>query len=119
MTKLYNKKELTHLRRKLRKQPVSAEKLLWQKLRRKQLGVKFRRQYSINRYIIDFYCCEQKLAIEIDGATHSTKLEREKDLKRQQYIESLNIKLLRYNNSDVYSHIEKILVNILNNIKNN
>jgi len=67
---VYNHKEYKAVRRKLRKQEVSSEKILWSKLRNKQQKFRFRRQYGIGKYIVDFYCPKLKLAIEIDGATH-------------------------------------------------
>ena len=77
MTLLFNLKTQKQIRKNLRKQEVESEKILWWKLRNRQLGdYKFRRQFGINKYIVDFYCPKLKLAIEIDGATHSTKKEK-------------------------------------------
>lgn len=71
MTKLYNQKRVKSKRKKLRSNMPLAEKLLWYNLRKKQVNnYKFRRQYSIGKYIVDFYCREAKLALEIDGDSH-------------------------------------------------
>ncbi|NEZ65094.1 DUF559 domain-containing protein [Leptolyngbyaceae cyanobacterium CCMR0082] len=71
MTKIYNKNSQKLNRQNLRRQMPKAEVILWIRLRRRQIaGVKFRRQYSVARFVLDFYCPELKLAIEIDGPTH-------------------------------------------------
>jgi len=71
MTEIFNKKEYTKKRRHLRKDMTKAEIYLWSKLKGKQInGLKFRRQYGINNYTVDFYCSELRLAIEIDGGVH-------------------------------------------------
>jgi len=84
MTKLYNQKKQTPLRKILRENMPKAEILLWGKLKNKQLlGFNFRRQFSIGRYVIDFYCPQLRLAIEIDGETHLTDHSRNYDEQRQ------------------------------------
>lgn len=105
MTQIYNKKEQKNTRKYLRKLPVGCEIKLWSGIRQKQLGYKFRRQFGIGKYIVDFYCPELKLAIEIDGATHCTDKEIEHDKIRQAYIESLGIKIIRYSNIDIKESI--------------
>lgn len=65
------KPELKELARELRKNPTYAEKILWQGIRRKQLGVEFHRQVPIDQFIVDFYCHEIKLAIEVNGISHN------------------------------------------------
>ncbi len=85
----------------------SAEVLLWSKLKGKQLlGYKFRRQYSIDRFIVDFYCPALKLAIEIDGDTHTREVY---DRKRQEFIESFGIQFLRFTNTQVYENLEGVV----------
>ena len=99
--------------RELRKNQTEAEKLLWSKLRNKQLnGFKFRRQHPFPPYILDFFCEELNLAIECDGGQHT----EEKDKKRSNFIESNNIKILRYWNNEIIDNIEGVLEDILNNI---
>ena len=84
--------------------------MLWAKLKRKNLGGhKFRRQYSINEYVIDFYCPSKRLAIEIDGDSHFQDEAINYDFNRQKYMESFGIKFLRFKNSDVYNVAAQIL----------
>ena len=69
MQQIYNLKNQKSIRRILRQQPIRAEKILWQKIRMKQLGYRFRRQFGIGKFIVDFYCPKLKFAIELDGGT--------------------------------------------------
>ncbi len=113
MTLLFNKKQFTKRRQSLRRGAPSAEQILWQFLRKRHLGEhKFRRQYGIGKYIVDFYCPRKKLVIEVDGPTHFEKGAQEKDLQRQRYIESLGIKVVRVMNSDVYENIDGVIDHI-------
>ncbi len=71
MGRIFNRKSQTGRRRHLRKEAPKAERLLWWRLRGRQVhGLKFRRQYGIGRYVVDFYCVEARLAIEVDGESH-------------------------------------------------
>jgi len=93
---------------------TKAEIVLWSKLKGKQLNsLKFRRQCSINNYIVDFYCPELKLAIEIDGDVHAYNSRIIYDKQRQKEIEALGIKVLRYTNTDVVKNIEGVLYDIV------
>jgi very-short-patch-repair endonuclease len=110
MTKLYNRPELTPLRRKLRRAIPPAEQTLWPHLRDRRLeNCKFRRQYGINRYVIDFYAPELKLAIEIDGPTHDLPGAAEYDANRQAFIEATGAIVLRFTNRQVYGDLEGVL----------
>jgi very-short-patch-repair endonuclease len=109
MTEIYNKKEMKPIRRLLRKQNVPAERVLWQKIRRKQLGFRFLRQFSIGRFVVDFYCPEKKIAIEIDGVTHCTDIEISKDLVKENYIKNLGLELFRFKNSEIYNDMGLVL----------
>ncbi len=100
-------------RRLLRQQPISCERILWQKIRNQQLGYKFRRQYGISSYVVDFYCPELKLIIEIDGATHGTESEIAHDLIRQEYLETLGLNVKRYLNVDIKNNLPLVLENII------
>lgn len=114
MTKLYNRTSEKAKRRQLRRNKTKAEFLLWQKLRSKQLGgVKFRSQYGMNRFVIDFYCPELKLAIEIDGDSHFQDGAQEYDWERQAFIESVGIRFLRFTNDEVYGNLEGVLERIV------
>jgi very-short-patch-repair endonuclease len=72
-------------------------------------GFKFRRQYSVNQYVIDFYCPELKLAIEIDGDSHHGYFSEKYDNERQKYIESFGIHFMRFTNEDVCNNIDGVL----------
>jgi very-short-patch-repair endonuclease len=110
MTELYNRTEFKSLRRKLRRTMPPAEKLLWPHLRNRRLAnCKFRRQYGIDRYVIDFYASEIKLAIEIDGPTHDSPEARKYDAIRQAFIESTGATVLRFRNWRVYNDRENLL----------
>ncbi len=116
MTEIFNKKEHIKRRQYLRNNMTKAEVVLWSKLKGKQLnGLKFRRQCSINNYIVDFYCPELKLAIEIDGDVHAYNSRIIYDKQRQKEIEALGIKVLRYTNTDVVKNIEGVLYDIVQN----
>lgn len=117
MTIIFNKKENKNIRRLLRKQPISAEKKLWYRLRKRQLGYRFNRQYGIGNFVVDFYCAEKKLVIEIDGSTHSTEREIKKDKEREEFFKRLNLKIVRFRNVDVYENSELVVENILNVLK--
>ncbi|MBI4548649.1 MAG: DUF559 domain-containing protein, partial [Ignavibacteriae bacterium] len=93
MTKHYNKKSQTEIRRLLRRYLSKAEAVMWKQLSRKQmLGYKFRRQYGVDQYVIDFYCPELKLAIEIDGESHFRTTSAEYDREREEYIKTFGIR---------------------------
>jgi len=97
-------------RRELRNHATDAERLLWQRLKGKQLaGVKFRRQHSIDEFILDFYAPSIKLAIEIDGPTHLSDEAMKYDEARTKYIERFGIRILRVTNVDVCTNIEGVL----------
>ena len=114
MTDIFNKKEFVKKRQYLRKNMTKAEIILWSKLKGKQLnGLKFRRQHGINNYVVDFYCPELKLAIEIDGGVHCYDSRITYDKQRQKEIEALGIKVLRYTNIDVIKNLEGVLNDIL------
>lgn len=113
MTKIYNKKSQTPRRKLLRRNLSKAEVMLWLQLKNKKInGHKFRRQYSVGRYVIDFYCPVLKLAIEIDGGYHLAEGAPEYDQIRQRYIESYGIKFLRFSDKEVINDLPKILRHI-------
>lgn len=91
-----------------------AEIVLWSKLKNKQLnGIKFRRQYGIKGFVVDFYSPEFHLVIEVDGPTHEQSQER--DAIRDNFIKSLGLKIVRINNLDVYKNLDSVINYILNN----
>lgn len=112
MARIFNLPNNKTIRRNLRKQEIGAESKLWYALKRDQLGFRFRRQYGVGRYIVDFYCPRLKLAIEVDGATHSTDEEIKNDKIRQEYLESLSLTVKRYTNTEVYESLDLVVENI-------
>ena len=119
MTQLYNKNSEIDKRRLLRQNITKAEKLIWDQIRDRQLeNCKFRRQYSVDKFVIDFYSSEFKLAIEIDGEGHFQEGAAEYDRARQEFIESAGIKFIRFTNNDVYANLSGVLESIAQNIRN-
>jgi len=95
----------------------SCELLLWPRLKDKQPnGFRFRRQYGIDRYVVDFYCPELRLAVEIDGGYHCSLDMKEYDPARQTTIEALGIKFLRFTNKEIENDLEKVVSNIKNSL---
>lgn len=89
---------------------TKAEAILWTQLKNKQVsGRRFLRQYSVGAYVVDFYCPPVRLAVEVDGATHITEEEIKYDKMRQEEIEGLGIKFLRFTNEEVYGDLENVL----------
>jgi very-short-patch-repair endonuclease len=108
-----NVKSHVELRKKLRTNLPLAEKLLWNDLRHKQLGVKFRRQHGVGSYIVDFYCAECSLVIELDGDTHFTEHAMAYDKIRDDYMCNLGLTVLRFLNTDVLQNKRSVLEKIL------
>lgn len=98
--------------RYLRREETKAEKILWKELRNRKLGVKFRRQHPLEKFILDFYTPEIGLAIELDGSSH--KENREYDKLRTEYLKTHKIAVIRFWNYE----IEKNLAEVLEKIKN-
>ena len=108
----YNQ-NLKKFSRKLRANQTPAERKLWKYLRKNQINnLKFTRQKPIGKYIADFYCHKLKLVIEVDGDRHFKNQEPEKDITRDEYFENQNIKVLRFNNYEVYKNMEGLLKTI-------
>ena len=107
---LFNRKSLKPLRSYLRNKSTSAESVLWNQLKSKNLeGRKFRRQQSIGNYIVDFYCPSEKLIIELDGDPHGDSLQIQKDMTRDKYLEALGFTVLRFENRFVFQEPEIVL----------
>ncbi|HCD77918.1 MAG TPA: hypothetical protein DEQ27_06370 [Prevotella sp.] len=102
----------------MRRNMTPAEVVVWQYLRRKALGVYFRRQCPVGEYILDFYSSDIKLCIELDGDVHSSSSAFEYDERRTDYLNSLGITVLRYDNSVVFNNIDAILDSISSLVKN-
>ena len=105
MTRIFNKKSQTQKRRILWQRTPAPESELWSLIRNRKIsGQKFKRQFSIGRYVLDFYCPAIRLAIEIDGEYHQSNDMKDYDLDRQQSIESLGIKFLRFSNKEILQY---------------
>ncbi len=110
LTTIYNRIDQKEKRRELRNNMPKAEKMLWEKLRKRQIKNKrFLRQYSVGKYVIDFYCPEIKFAIEADGYTHNSEEGIEYDKIRQSDIENLGIRFLRIKNDEIFGNIEDVI----------
>jgi very-short-patch-repair endonuclease len=104
----YNPK-LKKLARKLRKNMTLGEVLLWQKIRGRKLGYQFHRQIPIVNYIMDFFCHELQLAIEVDGSSHDHSQASEEDLERQTELEERGIRFLRFEEREVRKDINEVI----------
>lgn len=97
-----NRPQQKAIRQRLRRDATPAERRLWLMVRAKRLdGRKFRRQHGVGRYVLDFYCAEEKLAIELDGAVHADPQRAAYDAERQRELEALGIRVLRFENREV------------------
>jgi len=106
---LYNDPTTKLDRRGLRKNATDAERKLWSILRsRRLIGLKFFRQYSVGPYILDFYCPERRLAIEVDGGQHADVYGQQHDAYRDRYLMELKIRVIRFWNNDVLQNIEGV-----------
>lgn len=101
--------ELKKLARKLRKNMTLGEILLWQEIRDRQLGVQFHRQIPLYNYIVDFYCHELQMAIEIDGRSHDHPEVAIEDLTRQEELESHGIHFLRFEEKEARKNLNEVL----------
>jgi very-short-patch-repair endonuclease len=112
MTILKNKSKLLYRRRELRRKQTKPEEILWRCVRNRKMGIKFRRQYSVGGYVLDFYCPEIKLVIELDGEEHSKKENFLYDQDRTEYLEILGCNVLRFKNIELEKDLEKVLFKI-------
>ena len=109
MTRIFNRSSDKEKRQRLRRESPLAEQRLWLRLRNRQLlGYRFRRQYGVGPYVLDFYCPELELAIEVDGDSHFQAGAGEYDGERQRYIESLGIRVLRFSNREVFERLDDV-----------
>lgn len=107
---LRNDPALKQRRRELRHNQTEAEKALWAHLRNKQFyGMKFFRQYGLGPYIVDFYCPNMKLAVELDGGQHNTSENQAYDAARSKYLRAQEIEVIRFWNNEVLLDMESVL----------
>ena len=103
------------LARSMRKTPTAAEELLWERLRSKRLaGLKFRRQHPVGRFVVDFYCVDCGIAIEVDGPVHDSQ--DTEDSARQQSLEERGIRFVRFTNESVLRDIDRVLRDIVSTL---
>jgi very-short-patch-repair endonuclease len=118
--RVHNKKTFIDRRKQLRNSLTSAEAYLWKFLQSGKLKRrKFRRQHGIGVYVLDFYCPQEKLAIELDGAFHFDDESAQYDDKRTRYLNTLGIEVIRFENVRVFEDTEVVLHEITSHFKNN
>ncbi|HLZ68796.1 MAG TPA: endonuclease domain-containing protein [Dehalococcoidia bacterium] len=99
--------------RTFRQQPTPAEALLWERLRDRRLGgLKFRRQHAVLGFVLDFYCPERRLAIEVDGAVHAAPEQRARDAERSKQLAAAGVRVLRLDNAEVLNNTGAALATI-------
>jgi very-short-patch-repair endonuclease len=106
---IHNLPDLRTFRTELRSKLTPAEGKLWTYIKNSKLGRKFRRQHSVGRYILDFYCPSEMLAIELDGMVHFSATAMEYDRERKIFLEYFGIKVLRFENKMVFEDPEWVL----------
>lgn len=109
-----SKNELFGFAKKMRKEPTPAEAYLWQALKNRQLGgYKFRFQHPLGISILDFYCHEKKLCVELDGGYHFDKKQKNLDDERTEILNEYNVTVIRFENFEVLENREEVLKRIL------
>jgi len=101
----------------MRKSPTEAESMLWNLIKNKKLGYKFRRQHLIDRFIPDFVCLEKKLIVEVDGDYHLTKEQKELDAARTNILENLGYKIIRFSNDSIINNCQYVTKVILEELE--
>jgi crossover junction endodeoxyribonuclease RuvC len=114
--RVYHLTGLKSRRRDLRRKSTSEERLLWDRVRNNQLGVKFRRQFSVMGYVVDFYCPKSRLVVELLGGVHKNKEQQIYDEHRENYLKAFSIRILKFWNSDVENNLDKVIFEIKNNL---
>ena len=101
----------------LRNRMTKAENMLWEELRNKKLGVKFRRQHPFCGFILDFYCHQFMLSIELDGKYHEDEIQKEYDQQRTEIIIREGLTEVRFKNEEIYHSLEKVIEQIKSHIQ--
>ena len=115
---IYNNKTLKERRQELRNNQTEAEKVLWKYISKNKIsGLRFLRQYSAGPYILDFYCPKIRLGIELDGNIHKEKENKIYDKDREKYLKSLDIKVIRFWDNEIFEHLKEVLDKLHNKIK--
>ena len=107
--KIHNLPEKKTLRQKLRHNATPAEKRLWSVLKNSATGAKFRRQHGVGSYVLDFYCPEHKLAVEIQGGIHNDVIRSEYDAERHAWLESQGIRVLYFENRTILELLDFVI----------
>ena len=111
--KIYYNPKLKYLSRKLRNESTQSEILLWNELKGKKIkGYQFMRQKPIGEYIVDFFCSPLKLIIEIDGSSHDFDDVFNRDILKQNYLESIGLHVLRFDDLEVKRNINNVIAEI-------
>ena len=100
-------KEKLERAKELRREMTPAEKLLWQEVRAKKLGVRFRRQQIIQGFIVDFYCHKAALVIEVDGDVHD--LQQDEDARRERVLREMGLRIVRFRNDEVVRDLSTVV----------
>lgn len=117
---LHNIDKLRDRRKELRSNLTPAEAFLWKYLKNSQLeGRKFRRQHSFGKFVIDFYCSTEKLGVELDGMYHFTEEQIKYDTDRTEYMNSLGIRIIRFENGEVFEKTDEVLIKIKDCFRSN
>lgn len=95
--------------RELRDRTTDAEKILWSRLCKNQLGVKFRRQHPLHSYVVDFYCHAKQLVIELDGPIHDKPQNKFEDSVRTEALNLFGVKILRFKNEEVFQNLDGVI----------
>lgn len=109
---IFNINPLKPRRQSLREKSTQAEKILWERLRRNNLGFKFFRQYSVEGYVMDFYCPDKRLAVEIEGSIHYLPSTQKYDKYREKYLQAFGIKFLKFTNQEIFIEIGSVISEI-------
>jgi very-short-patch-repair endonuclease len=104
--------------RRLRRDSTDCERILWDRLRRRSLdGIKFRRQHPLGPYVLDFFCEEARVGIELDGGGHDEDEQRLRDARKARHAEERGIRILRFWNTDVLQNVDGVLETILRAVR--
>ncbi|WP_428664253.1 endonuclease domain-containing protein [Runella sp.] len=119
MAIIYNIKQMEVTRRLLRNEQTESEDALWQVLRNRRFeNIKFRRQYSVGYFVLDFYCPQEKLAIEVDGNVHDSIEAQQYDAYRTEALNGIGIQVVRFRNEEVVNNLPQVLTRIKSFLKN-
>ena len=117
---IFNNPKKKRVRKELRNEGTAAEAVLWTYLQNRQLlGKKFRRQYSIGPYVVDFYCPECSLIVELHGKRHFSMLREDYESERTRYLQQQGLLILRFENRVLRENAESVLETIREAIRKN